>query len=209
LSNSISYEDLYARLPMLEVLLAGSPDERQIEFIEGLTQNRENGSTLIESLPGLLNRTSNEAAKNPLYEIHRRLWNADRLGLLSIATTDNRGEFGYNVDPPRDYCSAGASRDNFQFGGTSAAAAQVAGVVALMLSAVLEKTGSVEEVNRNLRPEEIGQLLRESARKNPFGLKHEISTSEFGAGLLYAPEAVAAASSYIRPAPEGAKKAAA
>lgn len=62
--------------------------------------------------------------------------NLDRMGILSIATTDNSGDFGYNYEPQGDYCKA---TGDFGFGGTSAAAAQVAGVVALMLSARLQK----------------------------------------------------------------------
>jgi hypothetical protein len=195
LSDGVPFKGLYDRLLMLEVLLEGSPEECQVKFVEYLVDVKS-GLPLIESLRDLLRGNADEVTVKRLFEIHRRLWNADRLGLLSIATTDNSGEFGYNVDPPRDFCFARASRDNFQFGGTSAAAAQVAGVVALMLSAVLEKTGSVEDVNRILRPDVIRELLRTSA--NPNGLQPEASGREFGFGLLNAKDAVAAASSYVK-----------
>ena len=62
----------------------------------------------------------------------QRNWNLSDLGTLSIATTDNQGEFGYNYEPAGSFCKANGS---FGFGGTSAAAAQIAGVVALMLTA--------------------------------------------------------------------------
>src|SRR4051794_33643225 len=61
------------------------------------------------------------------------------MGLLSIATTDNQGVFGYNTEPAGNYCKA---TGDFGFGGTSAATAQVAGVIALILRGRLRSQGA-------------------------------------------------------------------
>src|SRR3954447_18090634 len=80
---------------------------------------------------------------------------------LSIATTDNQGNFGYNTEPAGNYCKA---TGDFGFGGTSAAAAQVAGVIALMLSASPDLKG---------KPEDIRRILRDTANADPETLKPE------------------------------------
>jgi subtilisin family serine protease len=106
--------------------------------------------------------------------------NLDRFGILSIATTDNLGDFGYNFEPAGDYCRA---TGDFGFGGTSAAAAQVAGVVALMLSK-----------NPALTPDQIGKNLRATAEvkylKDRTGNPPGKPSSEFGHGLVNAEAAV-------------------
>jgi subtilisin family serine protease len=114
----------------------------------------------------------------------------ERLGMFGIETTDNLGPFGYNPDPPGDYCEADG---DFAFGGTSAAAAQVAGVVALMLSA-----------NRNLEPVDIKKILQrastlEHLRGEPAEDQKEAAPTarEFGAGLIDAAKAVQAARDWV------------
>ena len=77
--------------------------------------------------------------------------------MLSIATTDNQGEFGYNYEPAGSFCKANGS---FGFGGTSAAAAQIAGVVALMLTAKSALKGRPEDVRRILRAAATYEFLR-------------------------------------------------
>jgi subtilisin family serine protease len=95
----------------------------------------------------------------------------------SIATTDLQGIGGYMQD--RDHYTL--SDNEFGFGGTSAAAAQVAGVVALMLQA-----------NPHLRPTDVHQILCETARglvaEN--GSQPSKPSAEFGHGLVDAARAV-------------------
>jgi Subtilase family/PAP2 superfamily len=102
-----------------------------------------------------------------------------RLGWLSIATTDVQGLGGYSQGDGLFT----SSTDEFGFGGTSAAAAQVAGVVALMLNA-----------NPDLRPDEVQQILRETARTTYLrmddGKEPSPGSNEFGAGLVDAAAAV-------------------
>jgi subtilisin family serine protease len=118
-------------------------------------------------------------------------WNLERFGELSIATTDHTGDFGYNDEPAGDFCLA---TGDVGFGGTSAAAAQVAGVVALMIGACLKKHGSNRAVVRaNLTPEKIGQILRETANKTCLHPEDRLFEVEFGAGLVDAAAAVEAA----------------
>jgi subtilisin family serine protease len=117
-------------------------------------------------------------------------WNLDKFGSLSIATTDNRGDFGYNDEPPGDFCPA---TGDFGFGGTSAAAAQVAGVVALMLGVALERHGGDRDaVRKYLPPETIRQLLKETANMGDLHPEpgRRTVTDEFGAGLVDAAAAV-------------------
>jgi subtilisin family serine protease len=117
-------------------------------------------------------------------------WNLDQFGSLSIATTDHRGDFGYNDEPPGDFCPV---TGDFGFGGTSAAAAQVAGVVALMLAAALERHGGDRDlVRKYLPPDKIRQLLRETANKGDLHPEpgRRTVTDEFGAGLVDAAAAV-------------------
>jgi subtilisin family serine protease len=120
-------------------------------------------------------------------------WNLDKVGSLSIATTDNRGDFGYNDEPPGDFCPV---TGDFGFGGTSAAAAQVAGVVALMLSACLaEHDGDRALVKKYLPPDVVRRLLRETANRadlHPEAERRNFA-QEFGAGLVDAAAAVEAA----------------
>ncbi len=86
----------------------------------------------------------------PLHE-----WGFDKFGELAIAAPDNTGEKGYNVDPPADYCKV---TGEFGFGGTSAAAAQVAGVIALMLSAAKGKLKG--------NPGEVRSILHRTAKRD-------------------------------------------
>ena len=101
------------------------------------------------------------------------------LGTLSIATTDIAGIGGYN----QDQSLYTLSTNEFGFGGTSAAAAQVAGVVALMLTK-----------NSSLKPVEVRQTLRNTATivklRTDSGAPPERSSSEFGYGLVDAAAAV-------------------
>ena len=117
-------------------------------------------------------------------------FNFDRLGQLAIETTDNLGPFGYNPDPPGDYCEADG---DYGFGGTSAAAAQVAGVVALMLS-----------INPKLTPREIKAILHETSSLDQLyaelpavGHGDDGANEEFGHGLVDAAKAVEAAAASI------------
>lgn len=96
---------------------------------------------------------------------NRKGWNLDRLGVLAIATTDNLGPFGYNIEPAGDYCRPFG---NYGFGGTSAAAAQVAGVVALMLSARLAAKKSFADLD----PGTIKAILCRTTKKLEDGLLH-------------------------------------
>lgn len=119
-----------------------------------------------------------------------RGWKLNRYSDWSIATTDNLGDSGYNFEPAGDYCKA---EGEFGFGGTSAAAAEVAGVVALILS-----------VNPGLknRPEEIRNILHRSASHLPLKVEGDDTRKhlEFGAGLVNAAEAVRLASEVAPPA---------
>lgn len=126
----------------------------------------------------------------------------ERLGIFGIETTDNLGPFGYNPDPPGDYCEADG---DFAFGGTSASAAQVAGVVALMLSA-----------NRSLTPTDIKTILQGASSLDRLhgepmaGHKNALpSQKEFGAGLIDAALAVQTAVKWLqtKPAPSSPKAA--
>jgi subtilisin family serine protease len=105
----------------------------------------------------------------------------------SIATTDLQGIGGYMQDQ-NHYT---LSDNEFGFGGTSAAAAQVAGVVALML-----------QKNPELSSHEVREILCETARCNHgkeslldtddgTALKKGEHSAEFGYGLLDAAGAVA------------------
>jgi subtilisin family serine protease len=104
----------------------------------------------------------------------------------SIATTDLRGLGGYIQD--ESYYTL--SDNEFGFGGTSAAAAQVAGVVALML-----------EANDKLSPQDAYRILCETARvanddgepllEADDGSVPEKHSAEFGCGLVNAAGAVA------------------
>ena len=134
-------------------------------------------------------------------------WNLERFGSLSIATTDNTGDYGYNDEPPGDFCLA---TGDVGFGGTSAAAAQVAGVVALMLSACLKKHHDDREVVRKyLKPDTIRKILKDTVYKNtadetylhpePGRRTFEV---EFGAGLVNAAAAVKAALAAVQAATE-------
>jgi subtilisin family serine protease len=103
----------------------------------------------------------------------------------SIATTDLTGIGGYM----QDQSNYTLSDNEFGFGGTSAAAAQVAGVVALML-----------QKNRQLKPLDVLEILRRTARvrhkewgallvADDGGVPSQPS-AEFGYGLVDAARAV-------------------
>lgn len=85
-----------------------------------------------------------------------------------IVSTDRSAPYGYN--PSGDY--------TFTFGGTSAACPQVAGVVALMLSA-----------NPDLTADEVKNKLHNTARKLP-GMNGQNRTNAYGYGLVDAYAAV-------------------
>jgi len=106
-----------------------------------------------------------------------------KMGLLSIATTDCRGDFGYNFDPAGDYCKA---TGDFGFGGTSAAAAQIAGVIALMLSASPRLKGNPVEIRRILRAASSHEHLKcELQNLNSSSESNDGNHSlEFGFGLI-------------------------
>lgn len=94
-----------------------------------------------------------------------------------IVTTDRMGNAGYN--PPTGNITE-LSNTNYtkRFGGTSAACPQVAGVVALMLSA-----------NPNLTMEDVRSILHNTARKLP-GMNGQNRTDDYGYGLVNAHTAV-------------------
>lgn len=111
------------------------------------------------------------------------------LGRRAISTTDNSGRYGYNraEDEDGDYCEP---ENGSGFGGTSASAAIVAGVVALMMSA-----------DDLLSPADIKTLLKGTANferivQQPdewlMGDAPE-ATLEFGKGIVDAGAAVLAA----------------
>ncbi len=108
---------------------------------------------------------------------------AEKLGTLSIATTDGPGRSGY-VEGDGKYTP---STNGYGFGGTSAAAAQVAGIVALMLSA-----------NGNLTPSEVRHGLQISASLEPLVLDTKPNENgihqELGYGLVNATAAIEFAS---------------
>lgn len=101
-------------------------------------------------------------------------------GEQSIFTTDRRGEQGYNAgtaakgDPVGDYTNT--------FGGTSAAAPLVAGVVGLMLTA-----------NPELRWDQVKEILKQTAQKVGDGYDAQGHSDHFGYGCVDALAAVRAA----------------
>jgi subtilisin family serine protease len=101
------------------------------------------------------------------------------LGRRSIATADAQGLGGYSQDDGLFT----SSTDEYGFGGTSAAAAQVAGVVALMLSA-----------NPELGPRDVREILCATAAtaklRTDDGKEPSRGSKEFGAGLVDAAKAV-------------------
>lgn len=118
--------------------------------------------------------------------------NVDRLGQLGIVTTDNTGLYGYipgkSDDESLNPDFIGATGDR-RYGGTSAAAAQIAGVVALMLQANDGLKG---------KPEEIRKLLKGTAsHRNLYKEGSEAWETVFGAGLVDAEKAVQAAIDWI------------
>lgn len=123
-------------------------------------------------------------------------WHFERLGRRSIATTDNLGPFGYNYQPVGNYCRADG---DFGFGGTSAAAAQVAGVVALMLAAnpsLINEPGAVKKLLTHstciecLHPEDEGRALPRAVVDADRSSHWEEPDLEFGFGLINARKAV-------------------
>ena len=113
---------------------------------------------------------------------HGNVWNysggGDSLDLVApsgftdnqgdVVTTDRSAPYGYN--PTGKY--------TLSFGGTSAACPQVAGVVALMLSA-----------NPSLTVDEVKNILHNTARKLP-GMNGQNRTDAYGYGLVNAYKAV-------------------
>ena len=112
----------------------------------------------------------------------------DLFGGRSIATTDNLGEAGYNFEPEGDDCKA---EGFFGFGGTSAASAQVAGVIALMLAAdpSLRNVNKTGEAASAIDVTEIRRRLRDAASMTHLRPNGE-PTPEFGFGLVDAAKAV-------------------
>ena len=126
------------------------------------------GLTLVAPSDDVLPRPRNNGARRP----------------PSIATTDLKGIGGY----VQDQSHFTLSNNEFGFGGTSAAAAQVAGVVALMLQA-----------NASLDPNKVKKILCSTARvKVAKGKKILLVaddsngplSAEFGCGLVDAAAAV-------------------
>jgi subtilisin-like proprotein convertase family protein len=111
-------------------------------------------------------------------------------GRQHIATTDLTGTDGFNDG--LGFCELPDGDYTEQFGGTSASAAIVSGVVALLLQA-----------NPNLNYRDVGEILLRSARKvspgdpdwwtNAAGIAHN---HKFGAGLVDAGAAVALATNW-------------
>lgn len=142
----------------------------------------------------LLNRDQNRVRLSRKTAKERRFTgdpNSERLGYWGIVSTDNHGEWGYVglVGEPGNFTP---QKGELRFGGTSAAAAQVAGVVALMIGA--------NPALRN-RPAKIREILRKTAtfkelddaltRDNQN--RRDASTqpsAEFGWGLVDATDAV-------------------
>jgi subtilisin family serine protease len=119
--------------------------------------------------------------------------NLRQMGLLSIATTDNLGDFGYNFETAGDYCKA---TGDFGFGGTSAAAAQVAGVIALMLAENGKLKGRPDEVQRIVRAASSHRYLK-CVHSDPVesdGSHDRKHSREFGYGLIDAKLALQLAS---------------
>ena len=98
-------------------------------------------------------------------------------GARAIATTDNLGGAGYNFDG--NYCKVDGT---FGFGGTSAATAQVAGVIALMLAPAANSKlkDDVEAIRKRLWAAASTKYLRSNGN----------AQAEFGYGLVDAEEAV-------------------
>lgn len=96
-----------------------------------------------------------------------------------IVTTDRMGNLGYNTSTTSlDGTDLSDMNYTGRFGGTSAACPQVAGVVALMLSA-----------NPYLYETEVRDILRNTARKLP-GMNGANRTDAYGYGLVDAHKAV-------------------
>jgi subtilisin family serine protease len=104
------------------------------------------------------------------------------LGTLSIATADGPGRSGY-VQGEGKYTPA---TNEYGFGGTSAAAAEVAGIVALMLSK-----------KPQLKPRRVRELLQKTADLRPLEREGRLGDDkydpELGFGLVNAKDAVLAA----------------
>lgn len=160
--------DGYANLP--ETIAVGAVSDRGLQ-----TSESERGANLVVVAPSS---------------------SAGRQGLVS---TDRRGRLGYNANgsndgtviPSRNYPDLDYTND---FGMTSGAAPQVSGVVALML-----------EANPDLGWRDVQEILITTARrisptdkdwkKNGAGL---FFNHKFGAGLVDASAAVAAAASWTK-----------
>ena len=94
-----------------------------------------------------------------------------------IVTTDRMGNLGFNP-PTNNVLDIDDTQYTQRFGGTSAACPQVAGVVALMLSA-----------NPNLTVNNVRSILQNTARKLP-GMNGLNRTDDYGYGLVDAFAAV-------------------
>ncbi len=168
------------RNAIVEVMERGRGGKGAVVVFAAGNESREIEDDELAAIPGLLNigavNSFDEAA--PFSNFGRSVSITAPTGNL---TTDIAGPDGAD---PTDYTSL--------FGGTSSAAPVVAGVAALLISALPERSGS-----------EIVQLLIDHARKAPFAVPDAAGHDPlYGRGILNPVGALEAAGVTVPEAPE-------